>query len=102
MSKADDLQQRAEAFADLSIKFVQGLPDHIIARRLGAQYLDSSPSVAANYRSARHGKSHADFTAKVGTVSEEADESVYWLKRLMNARIRSSAVPTEPLLAEAE
>jgi hypothetical protein len=34
-------------------------------------------------------------------VSEEADESVFWLKRMLNARIGSN-VPIEPLLAEAE
>ena len=102
MSQPDDLQNRAEAFADLSIKFVQGLPDHQIARRLGGQYLDASTSVAANDRSARRGKSYADFTAKIGTVSEEADESVFWLKRFQNAGIVSSAVPIDPLLQEAE
>jgi len=102
MSKADDLQNRAEAFADLSIKFVQGLPDQQIARKMGGQYLDASTSVAANYRSARRGKSYADFTSKIGTVSEEADESVYWLKRFQNARITSRTVATKPLLQEAE
>ena len=102
MSKADDLQNRAEAFADLSIKFVQGLPDQQIARKMDGQYLDASTSVAANYRSARRGKSYADFTAKLGTVSEEADESVYWLQRFQNARITSRTVATKPLLQEAE
>lgn len=102
MSKADDLQNRAEAFADLSIKFVQGLPDQQIARKMDGQYLDASTSVAANYRSARRGKSYADFTAKLGTVSEEADESVYWLQRFQNARITSRTVETKPLLQEAE
>ena len=101
MSKAEELQRRAEMFADLSIKFVQGLPDHLIARRLGGQYLDASTSVAANYRAARRGKSHDDFTSKLGTVSEEADECVFWLKRLANARIKRE-VPLEPLLDEAE
>jgi four helix bundle protein len=67
MSKADDLQRLAEAFADLSIKFVRELPDHPIAKRLGTQFLDASTSVAANYRAARRGKSHDDFTAKWGT-----------------------------------
>ena len=101
MSQADDLQRRAEAFADQSIRFVEGLPDTLIARRLGAQYLDASTSVAANYRAARKGRSHDEFTAKVGLVCEEADESVFWLKRITNARIRS-CVAIEPLLAEAE
>jgi four helix bundle protein len=101
VSKADDLQQRTDAFADLSIKFVDGLPDTLIARRLGAQYLDASTSVAANYRAARRGRSHAEFTAKIGVVSEEADESVFWLKRLATANI-ASTVANAPLLAEAE
>jgi hypothetical protein len=35
-------------------------------------------------------------------VSEEADESVFWLKRMVNANIRSTTEPIEPLLAEAE
>lgn len=101
MSKADDLQRRAEVFADLSVRFVQGLPHNMIAQRIGGQYLDASTSVAANYRAARRGRSYAEFTAKLGVVSEEADESVFWLKRLLSAQIVSS-VAIEPLLAEAE
>ncbi|PYR73921.1 MAG: hypothetical protein DMF87_24255 [Acidobacteria bacterium] len=38
--------------------------------------------------------------AKLGVVSEQADECVYWLTRFKNARI-SSTEPLEPLLAEA-
>jgi four helix bundle protein len=101
MSKADDLQARVEAFADQAIAFVQGLPQTMAAQRMGGQFLDASTSVAANYRAARRGRSYAEFTAKIGLVSEEADESVFWLHRLRNASI-SSTVSTEPLLAEAE
>lgn len=101
MSQADDLQKRTDAFADWSIRFVQGLPDTPIARRLGGQYQDASTSVASNYRAARHGRSHAEFVAKIGIVSEEADESVFWLIRISNAEIQS-AEPTAPLLTEAE
>jgi four helix bundle protein len=74
MSEADDLQHRVEAFADLSIRFVEGLPHTMIAQKVGGQYLDASTSVAANYRAARHGRSYEEFTAKLGVVSEEADE----------------------------
>src|SRR4051812_29458135 len=98
MSQADDLPRRADAFGDGSIAFVQGLPPTIIAQRLGAEYLDSSTSVAANYRAARRGRSHDEFTAKLGIVTEEADESVYWLERLSTASIRSTVDGT-PLLA---
>lgn len=77
MSKADELQARTDAFADLSIRFVQGLPNTRIAGRLGGQYQDASTSTAANYRAARRARSYAEFTAKMGIVSEEADESVF-------------------------
>jgi hypothetical protein len=53
VSRADDLQKRTDAFADLSILFVQGFPDTAVARRLAAQYQDASTSTAANYRAAR-------------------------------------------------
>lgn len=102
VSQADDLQARTDAFADLSLRFVEGLPDTQRARRLAGQYQDSSTSTAANYRAARRGRSHAEFVSKIGIVSEEADESVFWLKRMLNANIVSTTVPIEPLLAEAE
>ena len=38
----------------------------------------------------------------MGIVSEEADESVFWLKRMLNANIRSTTAAIEPLLKEAE
>jgi len=102
VSQADELQKRTDAFADLSITFVQGLPDTAIARRMAGQYQDAATSVGANYRAARRGRSHAEFTAKIGIVSEEADEAVFWLERMRNAAIRSRTVELEALLAEAE
>ena len=102
MSQADELQVRTDAFADLSIRFVQGLPDTPVARRIAGQYQDSSTSTAANYRAARRARSHAEFVAKLGIVSEEADESVFWLKRLANAGIQSAAADITALLTEAE
>ena len=91
MSQADELQQRADTFADRSIEFVEGLPSTMTAQRIGGQYPDASTSVAANYRAARRGRSYAEFTAKMGVVAEEADESVFWLHRLAKARINSTA-----------
>jgi four helix bundle protein len=102
MSTPNELQRRTDAFVDLSIKFVQGIPDTPLCRRISGQFQDASTSVGANYRAARRAKSYADFTHKIGTVSEEADESVFWLRRMLNANIRSRTVDLELLLAEAE
>jgi four helix bundle protein len=96
------LQARTDAFADLAIKFVEGLPDTPRIRRIAFQFQDASTSVGANYRAARRAKSKADFTSKIGTVSEEADESVFWLRRLLNANIESTTVPIRLILDEAE
>jgi four helix bundle protein len=39
--------------------------------------------VASNYRAACRGRSRAEFTAKLGIVEEEADESAFWLEIVM-------------------
>ena len=102
MSVADDLQARTDGFADLSIKFVEGLPAIHRVQRIACQFQDAATSVGANYRAARRARSHADFTSKVGIVSEEADEALYWLTRMKTANIRSSTIDIEQLLKEAD
>ena len=102
VSQADELQARTDAFADLSIRFIQGLPDTALVRQLAGQYQNAATSTAANYRAARRARSHAEFVAKLGIVSEEADESVFWLTRMLNAKVASATLDVRALLAEAE
>jgi four helix bundle protein len=97
----EELQARTDAFVDRGIQFIAGLPDTAIARRMAGQLQDAATSVGANYRAARRAKSHADFVSKIGTVSEECDETVYWLERLRNAGIKSATVELSRLLEEA-
>jgi four helix bundle protein len=47
------------------------------------QLVRASASVAANYRASCRAKSKRDFIAKMGTVIEEADESLFWLEYLV-------------------
>ena len=44
------------------------------------QLAKAATSVAFNYRAACRGRSHAEYTAKIGVVAEEADESLGWLE----------------------
>ena len=44
-------------------------------------------SVAAKYRAACRSRSKAEFTAKIGLVVEEADETVFWLELLVETDI---------------
>ena len=57
-------------------------------------------SVAANYRAACRARSRAEFIAKIGTVIEESDETVFWLELLREGGIVTKD-HTESLLAEA-
>jgi len=44
------------------------------------QLAKSSTGMAFNYRAACRGRSHDEFTAKMGVVAEEADESQGWME----------------------
>ena len=46
--------------------------------------LRSGSSVGANYRAACRAKSKPDFVSKLGTVEEEADETIYWMELLID------------------
>jgi four helix bundle protein len=54
--------------------------------------------MASNYRAAKRGRSRAEFNAKLGTVVEEADETVVWLEYLRDGKIAFD----EALLLEAQ
>jgi four helix bundle protein len=56
------------------------LPDSWEARRIGGQLIEASTSMAMNYRAASRGRSHREFTAKMGIVAAEADETLGWLE----------------------
>ena len=69
------------------IRLVRALPDDKIGRPIANQLIRSGTSVAANYRAACLAKSRADFTSKVGTAVEEADESALWMELIMDDEI---------------
>ena len=54
---------------------------------IGNQLLRSATAVGANYRAAARARSRADFTAKMGIVEEECDETLYWLEMLVELQL---------------
>jgi len=86
--------------SDLTIRFVQALPDTVVHRKIGEQLLDSGTSQAANYSAARRARSPADFVAKMKIVEEEADESLHWLDKLQKAGLPRSLSPDVNRLLE--
>ena len=96
-----DLKQRTKEFALRIIKLVESLPRGTITDVIGKQLLRSGTSVGANYRSSCRAKSTADFISKMGTVEEEADESIYWMELLIASGLISKDEVDE-LLDEAD
>jgi len=54
VSRADDLQRRADTFADMAIAFVEGLPKTMPAQRIGGQLqlLDEAQQLASIFGAA--------------------------------------------------
>lgn len=69
------------------IRLFRALPRAKEAQIMGTQLLRSGTSVGANYRAACRGPSKAEFTAKLGIVNEEADETVFWLELMMDTAV---------------
>ncbi|GAP12980.1 four helix bundle protein [Longilinea arvoryzae] len=83
----NDLVSRTKQFSLRIIRLVQSLPRSSVSSVIGKQLLRSGTSVGANYRAACRAKSRADFIAKMNIVIEEADESLYWMELLCEAKI---------------
>jgi four helix bundle protein len=78
---------RSKEFARRIVRLVDSLPHRRSADVIGKQLLRSATSVGANYRAARRARSRAEFSAKLGIVEEEADESIYWLELLIDTEL---------------
>ena len=86
-----EFKKRTKQLALQVIELVDELPRRNSADVLGRQLVRSGTSVGANYRSACRGKSTADVLAKLAIVEEEADEAIYWLELLVEAKIVPNA-----------
>ena len=67
---------------------------------VGRQLLRAGTSVAANYRAACRARSSADFISKMGIVEEEADEALFWMELLADAKLVDDA-RLKDLMSEA-
>ena len=82
-----DLTLRTRAFALDVLKFCRTLPKSDEATEAARQLRRAANSLRSNYRAARKGRSRKEFTSKLGTASEEADECVDWLQYMRDGRI---------------
>ena len=87
----EELKRRTKAFAVRIVKMAEVLPRTRAADIIARQILRSATSVGVNYRAACRSRSHKEFTARIGVVEEEADETLYWLEILVEAGIMPDA-----------
>jgi four helix bundle protein len=87
LEKAKQLQERTKRFAIGIIRLFRILPRTEEGRIVGRQLIRAGTSVGANYRAVCRARTKAEFTAKMGVVVEEADETVFWLEILVEAEI---------------
>ena len=77
-----ELRDRLAAFAAAVEAFSRPLLHKIETKDTAIQLRRAANSAASHHRAAGRGRSHAEFTSKLSTALEEADESLYWLEHL--------------------
>jgi four helix bundle protein len=97
----EDLYVRLAAFARQAALLAKPLLRRPETENAASQLIESSSSAAANYRAAGQGRSHDEFTAKIGVALEEADESLHWLESLRDTKFCTDP-DLDGLLAEGK
>ena len=95
-----EMRNRTKKFAVRIILFYNQLQKSGAAYIIGKQLLRSCTSVAANFRAATRGRSVAEFYSKICIVTEEADETQFWLEIFEEAQL-AQAADIHPLHKEA-
>jgi len=96
-----ELKDRTKAFALRVMSVVNALPKTVAGKAVANQLIRSGTSVAANYRAACICRSKAEFTAKLGVVLEETDESCFWLEFIEEGGLLPAGT-VKDLLSEGE
>jgi four helix bundle protein len=96
-----ELKDRTKRFAVDIIRLCRDLPTTLDGRTVGGQMIRSGTSVGANYRASCRARSRAEWSAKLGTVEEEADETLFWLEVAVEAELISPQ-RAKALLKEAD
>ena len=82
-----ELKGRTWKFALPVMKLMEEMPKTTVGRAIGSQPVRSGTSVGTHYRSACQARSKAEFISKPEIVLEEADESGFWLERIIEGRL---------------
>ena len=82
------MQERTKKFHVDVIKLCEKFPKNAAGFETAKQLIKAAGSVGANYRASVRAKSSTDFIYKIEVVLEEADESLYWLEVVKDAKLQ--------------
>jgi four helix bundle protein len=100
--QSEMLKERTMRFALEVCRLLKELPREEPGPTVRRQLAKSSTGLAFNYRASCRGRSHTEFTAKLGIVAEEADESQGWLDFIEAARLIRSTELTRLITESVE
>ncbi len=97
----EELRERTKQFAHRCVKLAMALPNAPLGNHVRGQLIRCRTSVAANYRATCLAQSKAHFVSKLSIVTEEADESIFWLEFIVEEGLLETS-RVAPLLSEAQ
>ena len=97
----EGLKKRTQKFAVDNIAFCNSLKTSKASSVVTYQLVKSATSTGANYRAACRARSKAEFFSKICIVTEEADESEYWLIIINEANLSNDSKEIKRLIKEA-
>ncbi|MEE3999875.1 four helix bundle protein [Tenacibaculum sp. FZY0031] len=96
----ENIKNRTKQLAVKIILLYNQIQKTDATRIIGKQLIRSVTSTAANYRAACIARSQKEFFAKMSIVSEEADETLFWLELLKDTKLAPEK-KLKPLMAES-
>jgi four helix bundle protein len=86
----EQMKQRTHIFAVDVVRLVQVIPDRADTRRLKDQLVGAASGADLNWHAACRGRTHKEFTSRLGVVLEEADEAAECLALIRDTKIAPS------------
>lgn len=83
MFSREQLEERSKRFGIAALATIRALAHRPDAWDATRQLSRAATSVGANHRAMRRARSYKEFSSKLQSVTEEADEACYWLEILL-------------------
>lgn len=83
----ENLKKRFKQYVIQSTYLFWQIPNSEEGKIFGRQFLRSASSAGANYRAVCRARSSREFFSKISIVTEELDESIFWMEILMDTEV---------------